>query len=179
MEPTDAALVERCLAGSKEAYASLVRRHQDAVYNLALRWTRDRDAADDLAQEVFIRAYRKLGTYNSGYSFRNWLLTICSNQAKNSIRSAERRQRAHEAHTELFPTGGGPEDPRAARLEEALGRLPAESRAALVLKHVEGLSYEELAQVMAIGVSAAKMRVKRARDEVVRWFRNQREEGEC
>ncbi len=167
MGPSDAALVEQCLAGNKEAFAHLVRRHQTAVFNLALRWTRDRDDAADLAQEAFVRAYRKLATYNAAYAFRNWVLTICANQAKNRIRSEDRRRRAHEGHAELYPRHQSGSDPLAAGLAEALGRLPEKLRIPLVLKHVEGLSYEEVAGVLGIGVSAAKMRVKRARDQLI------------
>lgn len=168
MELSDAALVEQCLGGRKEAFATLVERHQGAVFHLALRWTSDRDDAADLAQETFVRAYRKLGRYDAGYAFRNWLLTICSNLAKNSFRSRDRRRRAQEAHAELYPRSPDPPDPRRATLEEALRHVSGKLRVPLVLKHVEGLSYEEISQVLGIGVSAAKMRVKRARDELVR-----------
>ncbi len=171
MEPSDAALVEQVLGGRKEAYAHLVRRYQDTVYNLALRWTGDRDEADDLAQETFVRAYRKLRSYDPGYSMRNWLLAICSNLAKNRIRSARRRQRAHETHAELFMGPPDPPDPRREALEEALRGMPEKLRIPLVLKHVEGMSYDEVAQTLRIGLSAAKMRVKRARDELVRRLR--------
>lgn len=171
MEPSDASLVEQCLGGHKEAYADLVRRHQDAVYNLALRWTGDRDEAADLAQDTFVRAYRKLRSYSSQYAFRNWVLTICANLAKNRFRSEDRRRRAQQAHVELYPANPDPPDPRRAALEEALGRLPETLRIPLVLKHMEGLSYEEVSKVLGIGVSATKMRVKRARDELVQRLR--------
>ncbi len=171
MEPSDAALVEQVLAGRKDAFAHLVRRHQDAVYGLALRWTGDRDEAQDLAQETFVRAYRKLRSYDPGYSMRNWLLAICANLAKNQRRSAERRERAHREHADRYLGPPDPPDPRSEALEEALLRLPEKLRIPLVLKHVEGMSYEEVARTLRIGLSAAKMRVKRARDELVRRIR--------
>lgn len=171
MEQSDASLVEQCLAGRQEAFAGLVRRHQDAVYNLAVRWVFDRDDAADLAQETFVRAYRKLRTYDPGYAFRNWLLTICANLAKNRFRSDDRRRRAQETHAELYPRASDPPDARQDSLSETLGELPENLRVPLVLKHVEGLSYEEVSSVLGIGVSAAKMRVKRARDELVRRLR--------
>ena len=171
MESSDAALVEGCLGGRKEAFSTLVRRHQDAVYNLALRWSRDRDEAQDLAQETFVRAYRKLGTYNPELSFRNWVLAVCASLAKNRFRSEARRRKAQEAHAELYPRAPDPPDPRRLALEAALREVPETLRMPLVLKHVEGLSYEEIGRVLGIGVSAAKMRVKRGRDELVRRLR--------
>jgi RNA polymerase sigma-70 factor (ECF subfamily) len=167
-DPTDASLVEQCLEGSKEAFAELVRRHQDRVYRLALRMTGDRDEAVDLAQETFIRAYRKLRLFDLQRSFGNWLLSLCANLGKNRFRSEARRRRAQDGHLELLAAGAPRPDPRKSALEEALRQMVEKLRIPLVLKHVEGLSYEEIAQVLGIGLSAAKMRVKRARDELVR-----------
>lgn len=177
MEQSDASLVEQCLAGRQEAFAGLVRRHQSAVYNLAVRWVSDGDEAADLAQETFVRAYRKLRTYDPGYAFRNWLLTICANLAKNRYRSEDRRRKAQEAHAELYPRT--PESPDAWHntVRGTLAAMPENLRIPLVLKHVEGLSYEEVSTVLGIGVSAAKMRVKRARDELVRRLGSEREEA--
>jgi len=171
VEPSDASLVESCLGGQQEAFAQLVRRHQDAVHYLALRWCRDRDDAKDLAQETFVRAYSKLRTYKSEFSFRNWVLSVCTNLAKNRFRSEDRRRRAQEAHAELYPRGSEPPDSRRIALEGALREVPENLRIPLVLKHVEGLSYEEISAVLGIGVSAAKMRVKRGRDDLVRRLR--------
>ncbi|MHB8766762.1 MAG: RNA polymerase sigma factor [Deferrisomatales bacterium] len=168
MEPSDAALVERCLGGQKEAFGALVRRHQDAVFHLALRWSRDRDEAADVAQDAFLRAFRKLGTYQPQYSFRNWVLTICASVAKNRFRSDGRRRQAQDAHVELYPRASEPPDGRRQALGRALAEIPETLRVPLVLKHVEGLSYEEVSGILGIGVSAAKMRVKRGRDELVR-----------
>ena len=146
----------------------LVKRHQASVYNLALRFTRDRDEAADIAQDAFIRAYNKLKLYDPGYSFRNWLLSICANLAKNSFRAIERKRKAEEIHLEISNMNSNPTVPEDMELNEALAQIPEKLRIPLVLKHVEGLSYEEISQVLRIGLSAAKMRVKRGRDELVR-----------
>ena len=177
MEPTDAALVERCLAGQREAFAVLLRRHQGAVFGLACRWCRDRDDAADLAQETFVRAYRKLRTYKPEHSFRNWVLSVCANLGKNRLRSEGRRRKAHETYADLQTLGATAADPRRQVLEEALREVPETLRIPLVLKHVEGLSYDEISTVLGIGVSAAKMRVKRGRDELFRRLRPGQGEG--
>lgn len=169
MDISDSTLVERCLGGQKESFETLVRRHQDAVFNLAYRWTRDRDDAADIAQETFILAFRKLGSYRTDRSFRNWALAICSNLTKNRFRGEQRRRRAQGTHVEIYAKEKN--DPVDGALEEALGKIAENLRVPLVLKHVEGLSYDEVADVLGIGVSAAKMRVKRARDQLVEKLR--------
>lgn len=176
MEHTDAALVELCLSGSQEAFATLVDRYKDRVFRLALRITGDRDDAADVAQETFVRAYRKLALFDAERSLGNWLLAICANLGKNRLRSEGRRRKAQETHVEIYHAPAGRPDPLRGALEEALGQIPEALRVPLVLKHVEGLSYEEVADVLGIGVSAAKMRVKRGRDDLVRRLAGAREE---
>lgn len=171
---TDALIVEQCLNGHKEYYAELVRRHQSAVFGLAYRMTNDRDDASDLAQEAFIRAYRKLAKYDAQYPFRNWALSICANLGKNRFRSILRRRKAEETHFEMKERETiSTEDSSRAALDAAMNRLSKTLRVPLVLKHVEGMSYEEIAPVLGIGISAAKMRVKRGRDELVRLLRTE------
>ncbi|MBN1424138.1 RNA polymerase sigma factor [Candidatus Fermentibacteria bacterium] len=165
---SDASLVAQCLDGRREGYAELVRRYQGPVFGLAYRMTRSHEDAEDLAQETFIQAYRKLQSYDTAYPFRAWVLRICANRAKNRFRSTDRRRRAEEAHVEIHPPDAGAMEPDLVALDEAIARIPQMLRIPLVLKHVEGLPYEEIAQVLGIGISAAKMRVKRGRDELVR-----------
>jgi RNA polymerase sigma-70 factor (ECF subfamily) len=170
-ELTDAKLVELCLDGHKESYAELVSRYQDSVYGLAYRMTRNQEDAADMAQEAFIRAYRHLRRYDPRGSFKNWVMAMCANLTKNRFRGVLRRRRAEETHVELHSRDAEAPDLQRAALEEALGSISQTLRVPLVLKHVEGLPYEDIAQVLGIGVSAAKMRVKRGRDELVRLLR--------
>ncbi|MBU0677596.1 MAG: sigma-70 family RNA polymerase sigma factor [Verrucomicrobia bacterium] len=163
---TDAELVTECLGGKMDCFAELVRRYQDPVYNLAYRMTSNASEAEDLAQEAFIRAFRKLRKYKPEYQFRNWVMTICANLTKNRFRSVVRKRNAEEAHLDLYSRHPDPMDPRRIALEEAITLLPRSLRVPLVLKHVEGMSYEEVSGVLGISLSAAKMRVKRARDEL-------------
>jgi len=129
---------------------------------------RDRYEADDLAQETFIQAYCKLATYDSQRSFRNWLFCICVNLGKNRLRNRARRREVHNPHPELQEITVPDQDPSQIDLMDVLHRMPEKQRIPLVLKHVEGFSYNEIAAMMKIGISAAKMRVKRGRDELVR-----------
>lgn len=166
MEQLDAVLVEQCLAGNAEAYRELIERHQDAVFSFCMRITGNWHEAADVAQETFIRAYRKLHFFDPRYSFRNWLFSIAANLTKNRFRSFFRRHRA-EDQLRAGLTPAADTDPRLDELETALTKIPEKLRAPLLLKHVEGYSYDEIARTLGISISAAKMRVMRARDELV------------
>jgi RNA polymerase sigma-70 factor (ECF subfamily) len=175
MNPSDAQLTEQCRAGECNAFGELVRRNQDAVFNLVWRMTGNWHEAADITQEAFIRAFRKLNSYRPDHPFRNWILGIGANLARNRFRSLSRRTQREQAAFELqdaeFHAPCGEPDPD---LEAALAQVPEALRTALVLKHMEGLSYEEVARALRIGVSAAKMRVARGRDELVHLLAAQR-----
>jgi RNA polymerase sigma-70 factor (ECF subfamily) len=165
MHPADAALMEQCINGDKDAFSEIVRRYQHRVYYLALTRMKDRCEAEDLAQETFIRAYGKLAIYDPRRSFRNWLFRICVNLGKNRLRARARRREVNNPHPE--PEADASWDQGQCRIDlmAALHKLPEKLRVPLVLKHVEGFSYVEIAGIMKIGTSAAKMRVKRGRDK--------------
>ena len=173
MELSDSALVEECLAGRRDVYAQLVERHQDAVYHLAYRMTGQAADAADLAQEAFIRAFQKLDSYDANYSFRNWVMGICANRTRNFFRTVSRRRRMEEEHAQFCAVAAQEQtdDSRRAALEHALQELPEKMRLPLVLKYMEGLSYEEISRILKVGLSAVKMRILRGRDELARRMR--------
>jgi RNA polymerase sigma factor (sigma-70 family) len=171
---SDATIVEQCLAGRKEPFEEIVRRHQHVVYNVSLSLMKDRDRADDLAQETFVQAYRKLSRYDARYSFRNWILTICVNLGKNRWRSSARRRRTLEAYAREQEAVSHPREDTTPELSRYLQQIPEKLRIPLVLKHMEGLSYEEVARILNIGISAAKMRVKRGRDALLREMQSEK-----
>lgn len=173
-ELTDAMLVEQCLAGDNEAYSALVHRHQDAVFNLLLKMTGHWHEADELTQETFLRAYRRLASYDPRYNFKTWLITIAVNLAKNRWRSFLRRRRVEQAASSpLLTAETDSADPRLDALHEALQRLPEKLRTPLLLRYMEDFSYDQIARALGIGLSAAKMRVQRARDELARQLQHQ------
>lgn len=167
MHPTDAVLIEKCLNGKKDAFAEIVRRYQHRIYFMSLTRMKDRCEAEDLAQETFIQAYRKLASYDPRRNFGNWLFTICANLGKNRLRARARRREVHNPNPEVKP--GLPHGPAHCRIDlmTALHKVPEKLRVPLFLKHVEGFSYKEISSIMKIGTSAAKMRVKRGRDQLV------------
>ncbi len=166
-ERTDQELVAACLDGRKDAFAELVRRHQDSVFGLAVGMTRNQEDAADMAQEAFIRAYAKLEQYNPEHSFRPWLLRICSNRTKNLFRSRANRRKMEDRHMVQVDVEQSEAEPDFQELEEAMAKLPHKLCAPLRLKYMEGMPYDEIARVLGIGVSAAKMRTLRARKQLL------------
>jgi RNA polymerase sigma-70 factor (ECF subfamily) len=171
---TDAELAAACLAGEREAFAVLVERHQHAVFNLAYRMTGNAAEADDVAQESFIRAYRKLAQFRTDGSFRNWTMGICANLARNRFRQRTRREAAEQRHAEFVEFDGppAPGTDHHEALDRALMSLPETIRIPVVLKYIEGLSIEDIARTLKIGMSAAKMRLVRGREELLARLRN-------
>lgn len=176
MNASDAEIVARCREGDTEAFSELVRRNQDSVFNLVWSMTGNWHEAADIAQETFIRAFRKLYSYKPEFSFRNWVMSIGANLTRNRFRSFSRRRRMQETLVRMqgADAAPAPELPDEG-LETALARLPETLRTALLLKHVEGQSYAEIARTLGIGLSAAKMRVARGRDELVQLLKTERE----
>ncbi len=165
-EQTDQELVGACLTGNRDAFAHLVTRYQDSVFGLAVSMTRNHADAADMAQDAFVRAYTKLDQYNPAYNFRSWLLRICANQTKNLFRKRTNRQKMEDAYHAEGESQAFDESADYAELEAALARLPAKLSAPLRLKYMENMAYDEISRVLGIGVSAAKMRVLRARNQL-------------
>lgn len=165
-------LIARAQHGDEEAFAELVRSHQDDMYTLAYRLTGDRELAADVAQEALIRAWRGLGGFRGDAAFATWLYRITANTAW----TLRKRQRRHRwAALELVEPTAAPETPAThpeaagdtgdlrRRLLAALSLLPASSRQVVILKDVEGMSHAEIAGILGISVTAAKVRLHRAR----------------
>lgn len=165
---TDGALVRRVMAGDREAYASLVRRHQAGLFRYARGLGIPPDPAEDLVQDAFIRAYHGLATCADPDRFEVWVFRILRNAALDFLKDIRRRSVSVDA-LPLHDPGPKP-DEEAMRaelrrdLDDGLARLPTDLRDAFLMKHLDGLSYEEMADVTGASVSALKMRVLRARD---------------
>ena len=168
---SDARLVERVLSGETHAYAALVSRYAAQCTRYADRVLRDRTDAEDTVQETFISAYDALAHYSEQARFGAWLFTILINQCRRNAQQRNRRERlAVSDHAALLDA---PDDHTVVQLErdeqmehvrDALARLEPLLREAFLLRHVEGFDYEEMRIMTGAGVSALKMRVKRACD---------------
>ena len=167
---SDAALVRRVHAGDTGAYADLVARYRDRLGRYALHMLGNREDAEEVLQDSFVRAYRSLARCDDPERFGAWLYGILVNRCRTAGARAARRARrfVHDpVALETAPLAGP--DGRTEwddMVRWALARLPSESREAFLLKHVEELEYEDIARLTGAGVSALKMRVKRAREQL-------------
>lgn len=163
---TDAALVRRVLDGDKRAFTVLVDRHSPTCLRFATRMLGNREDAEDALQESLIRAYRALGSFDHRASFRTWLLTILVNQCRTLAARRTKRLRRVIVDDEALEQASVDHGAEALdinhEIERALDVLDALQREAFLLKHVEQLEYDTMAEITGVGVSALKMRVKRA-----------------
>ena len=166
----DAILVQAAQDGDLDAFEALVRRHQAAVYRVALHVLGSSADAQDATQDTFVRAWRALPKFRSDSTVSTWLYRIVTRRCLDVI--AARRPTDTLDTLELETPAGDPaqtaeQHERLAAVTRAIALLPGEQRAALVLREFEGLSYQELADVLGISVPAVKGRIHRARLGVI------------
>jgi RNA polymerase sigma-70 factor (ECF subfamily) len=169
--PTDVDVVARVLGGDGEAFGILIRRYEPGLLRFATRMLGNSDAAADAVAESLVRAYRHLAQCREPQHLRSWLYRITGNRCRSHLA----RRHAADIPLDDAPPIPDPADTWAvlerseqvALVERALARLPAEKREAFVLKHVEGMSYEEMAAVTGARVPTLKMRVHRAREALL------------
>jgi RNA polymerase sigma-70 factor, ECF subfamily len=169
-ELTDAVLIERVLTGDINAYTALVVRYYGRGARYATRMLGNREDAEEALQDALVRAYRSLAQCEDRTRFDTWLFSILINRCRTTgARTLRRRRTFVEAEPVPDDHGRPAGDDAAAWRDEivrALARLDVAHREAFVLKHVEELSYDEIASLTGVGVSALKMRVKRACDQL-------------
>jgi RNA polymerase sigma-70 factor, ECF subfamily len=182
-DTSDLSLVQRVQRGDKSAFDVLVRKYQHKVVKLVMRYMRDPADAEDVAQEAFIKAYRALPQFRGDSAFYTWLYRIAINTAKNAIVSRERSpveydldlQNSEDSY-DLQGRLADTETPEALILTEeirsivnrAIESLPEDLRTAIVLRELEGMSYEEIAASMDCPVGTVRSRIFRAREAIDR-----------
>ena len=181
-DESDQQLVERVQAGDKAAFDVLVRKYQHRVLKLVGRFVSDAAEAEDVAQEAFLKAYRALASFRGDSAFYTWLYRIAINTAKNALVSNRRRPvdfdldlqdpDQYDRHARL-KEGDTPEGVLLTEeirnvVERAMEQLPEDLRTAIVLRELEGLSYEEIAEAMDCPVGTVRSRIFRAREAIDR-----------
>ncbi len=162
----DQEIIARVIAGDREAFSSLIRRYGDALYRHALGMTGSPDVAEDILQSSFIKAYEHLGEVRG--RFDAWVFRIVANACKDWLKNIRRTHLSYEEDDQ--PSGYATPDEDLDRsqlrddLDRALAQLAPSLREAFIMKHVEGRSYEEMADLLGTTVGALKMRVHRARE---------------
>ena len=180
VETSDLALVERVQAGDRASFDVLVLRYQHKVLKLIMRYVRDAAEAEDVAHEAFIKAYRALPGFRGDSAFYTWLYRIAINTAKNSLVAKKRRPldydldlqdpEQHDMQNRLQDS----DTPEALVLSDeiretvnaAIAALPEELRTAIVMREIDGLSYEEIAAAMDCPVGTVRSRIFRAREAI-------------
>jgi len=179
-QASDKKLVERVQKGDKGAFDLLVLKYQHKIVNLIMRYVRDPELALDIAQEAFIKAYRALPRFRGDSAFYTWMYRIAVNTAKNHLAAQRRRPmdveldlqdpEQYDLHAKLketdTPEGVALGNELKETVERAIAALPEDLRTAIVLRELEGMSYEEIAQTMDCPVGTVRSRIFRARDAI-------------
>ncbi|HNY91814.1 MAG: ECF RNA polymerase sigma factor SigW [bacterium ADurb.Bin431] len=188
MDPISAQLVRDAIEGDQKAYAEIVHRYRNQIYNLILRMVRRREEAEDLTQETFIKAFNALSSFNAEYAFSTWLYKIAVNNCIDHFRKKRLKtypldnpipardgelQREFPDH-EAGPDAGLMEKERHLTIQEAIDSLPGKYREAILLRHAQDRSYEEIARLLGIPIGTVKVRIFRAREMLKKKLRDQR-----
>ncbi len=179
-QASDKKLVERVQKGDKGAFDVLVLKYQHKIVNLVMRYVRDPELAMDISQEAFIKAYRALPRFRGDSAFYTWMYRIAVNTAKNHLAAQRRRPmdveldlqdpEQYDLHAKLkesdTPEGLTLSHELKETVERAIAALPEDLRTAIILRELEGMSYEEIAETMDCPVGTVRSRIFRARDAI-------------
>lgn len=172
----DIDLVERHRSGDAHAFDEVYERFGELVYNLALRLSGNREEAADLTQEIFLRVYRHLGSFGGRSTLKTWIFRVALNHCRDRLSrfspaTLPIEDGMEDGSTTLADPARSPEEMALAaddgrRVAEGLSRLPQVFREAVVLRDLEGLSYEEIAEVLGTRVGTVRSRIARGRDQL-------------
>lgn len=181
---SDHDVVQRARAGQDDAYRELLRRYQRPVFSLIYRMVRDRELAEDLAQETFVKVLNALDSYRPEFKFSSWIFKIANNAAIDHLRrrqldtlsldgapQATTPERVEATALQVSDRGESPLDELEARelgsaIEQAIGKLRPEYRACIILRHIEDRPYEEIADILDLPLGTVKTYIHRARAEL-------------
>ena len=181
-QSSDKKLVKRVQKGDKGAFDLLVLKYQHKIVNLVMRYVRDPEIALDITQEAFIKAYRALPRFRGDSAFYTWMYRIAVNTAKNHLAAQRRRPmdveldlqdpEQYDLHAKLketdTPEGVTLSNELKETVERAIAALPEDLRTAIILRELDGMSYEEIAQTMECPVGTVRSRIFRARDAIAK-----------
>ncbi|MEI8016588.1 MAG: sigma-70 family RNA polymerase sigma factor [Schlesneria sp.] len=177
-QTSDQTLIDHCLAGRREAFGLLVERYQNRLFHSLLHLLGSAEDAQDAAQDAFVNAFEKLGSFRGQSQFYSWLFRIAYNTAVSTKRKSRRMSVSLEARrdaTGLEPSDGNPtSEPsyamdvsdRQRLIQQSLSELCEEFRTVLVLKEIDGMSYEEIADIVKVPLGTVRSRIHRARLEL-------------
>jgi RNA polymerase sigma-70 factor (ECF subfamily) len=172
------ALIQRCLAGDQQAWEAIVHQHRRKVFNIAYKFTGKHDEAEDLTQDIFLKIFKSLNTFDRRANFQTWLVSVSRNLCIDHYRSVRKERETIDRDVdagELTPAAGGPSAyaaletrDRVQLLHKALSQLPEPLRKAVVLRDIQELSYQEIADQLGKPEGTVKSRINRGRTELAR-----------
>lgn len=181
-------LIQRCLAGDQDAWAEIVRQYRRRVYSVAYKFTGNHEEAEDLTQDIFIKVFRALHTFDRRANFQTWLISVSRNMCIDHYRSVRKERETINRDInadDLMPVAEGlPADAlleqqgQVALLRRALAALPDPLRLAVTLRDLQDLSYHDIARRLQVPEGTVKSRINRGRAELVRLVRQYRHELE-
>jgi RNA polymerase sigma-70 factor (ECF subfamily) len=176
--PGDPELVERMRAGDPEALRQVVERYQDRIFGLLYGIVRDRHEVEDVAQEVFLKVFTRIDAFDGRSRFYTWLYRVAANTAKDHVKKRARRPAvALDEDAGLEAGGRGPVESAERsearrRVRESIAKLPVRYREVLALRELDGLSYNEIAEVLKVSIGTVESRLHRARTRLKKVMRN-------
>ncbi|HNR69628.1 MAG TPA: sigma-70 family RNA polymerase sigma factor [bacterium] len=188
MDPSNSNLIHAALNGDQQAYKEIVNRFYGKIFALVLRMVKNRQEAEDLTQETFIKAFNSLATFNSEYAFSTWLYKIAANTCIDHFRKKRlltfpldnpitmqdsEIQREYPDQQEPEPDNRLINKERTTIIEDAISSLPAKYRQVIILRHKRDKSYEEIAEELALPLGTVKVRIFRAREMLKKALRDQ------
>jgi RNA polymerase sigma-70 factor (ECF subfamily) len=181
VEPTADVLIERCLQGDQHAWEIIVRQHWRKVFNVAYKFVGRHDAAEDLAQDIFLKIFRSLDTFDRRANFQTWLISVSRNLCIDHYRSVRKERQTIDRQVsadeltpvsaEVAPDAALEQRDLAQLLRRALERLPESLRTAVVMRDIQELSYQEIADRLGLPEGTVKSRINRGRREMARQIR--------
>ena len=175
------ALIQRCLQGDQGAWDAIVSRHRRKVFNVAYKFVGRHDEAEDLTQEIFIKVFKSLATFDRRANFQTWLISVSRNLCIDHYRSVRKERETIDRQVdanELMPEAPGPspvaaleQRDRVSLLRQALAGLPEALRTAVIMRDLEEFTYEEIADRLGLPEGTVKSRINRGRTELARRVR--------
>jgi len=180
------ALIQRCLAGDQDAWAQIVRQHWRKVFNIAYKFTGKHDEAEDLTQDVFLKIFKSLDTFDRRANFQTWLVSVSRNLCIDHYRSVRKERETIDRDVDpgeltpaaptTSPIAALEQRDRVNLLKKAMDHLPPTLRSAVLLRDIQELSYQEIADRLHLPEGTVKSRINRGRTELARQIRRLRDE---
>jgi RNA polymerase sigma-70 factor (ECF subfamily) len=182
-------LIERCLAGDQAAWEAIVRQHWRKVFNVAYKFVGKHDEAEDLTQDIFLKIFKSLDTFDRRANFQTWLISISRNLCIDFYRSSKKERRTIDrdvnaddlspVSVDIGPLAALEQQDMAALLRQALHGLPSSLRTAVLLRDLQELSYQEIADRLGLPEGTVKSRINRGRKELARQVTKLRHQAEA